>query len=151
MKAGPLTVKFAALVVAALTAACTVEPGPPLTVSDIQLFAPLPGSHAAVGYLSLHNQSNAPLTIESISSPGFGKVQMHETIIRDGVASMLALPSVTIEPGASVKFAAGGKHLMLMQPEPDTATGTNVALQINYDTDGLLIISATMQSRLPAE
>ena len=151
MKTRSLTMKFAMFVVAALTAACTAEPGPPLTVSDIQLLAPLPGSHAAVGYLSLHNQNNAPLTIESISSPDFGEVQMHETVIRDGVASMLALPSVTIEPGASVKFAAGGKHLMLMQPSPDTATGTNVALQINYDTDGLLIISATMQSRLHAE
>jgi len=151
MKTTSLTVKIAMFVVAALTTACTSEPGPALTVSDIQLFAPLPGSHAAVGYLSLHNQSNVPLTIESISSPDFGKVQMHETVIRDGVASMLALPSVTIEPGASVKFAAGGKHLMLMQSEPDTATGTNVTLQINYDTDGLLIVSATMQSRLPVE
>lgn len=151
MKATSLTVKFAMFVVAALTTACTSEPGPALTVSDIQLFAPLSGSHAAVGYLSLHNQSDAPLTIERISSPAFGKVQMHETVIRDGIASMQALPSVTIEPGASVKFAAGGKHLMLMQPASATATGTNVTLEIHYATDGLLIISATMQSRLPAE
>lgn len=135
------------LVVATLTTACTSEPGPPLTVSDIQLFAPIPGSHAAVGYFSLHNQSDAPLTIEHISSPAFGKVQMHETVIRDGVSSMQALPSVIIKPGASVKFAAGGKHLMLMQPAATTATGTNVSLEIHYDTDGLLIVSATMQSR----
>ena len=151
MKIRSLPVKFAVFVVATLTAACTAEPGAPLTVSDIQLFAPLPGSHAAVGYLSLHNQSDAPLSVESISSPGFGNVQMHETVIRDGIASMLALPSVTIEPGASVKFAAGGKHLMLMQPAPATATGTIVTLEIHYDTDGLLIVSATMQSRTPAE
>lgn len=151
MKARTLSMKFAVFVVAAFAAACTAKPGPPLTVSDIQLIAPLPGSHATVGYFSLHNQSDAALTIKNISSPGFGNVQMHETVIRDGVASMLALPFVTIEAGASVEFAAGGKHLMLMQPAPDTATGTNVTLEIHYDTDGLLIISATMQSRLPAE
>ena len=151
MIARSLPVKVVVFVVAVLTAACTAEPGPPLTASDIQLFAPLPGSHAAVGYFSLHNRSNAPLTIESISSPGFANVQMHETVIKDGIASMLALPTVTIEPGASVTFTAGGKHLMLMQPAPETATGTNVMLEIHYDSDGLLIISATMQSRSSAE
>jgi copper(I)-binding protein len=107
----------------------------------------MPGTHAAVGYFSLHNQGDAPLTIERISSPAFGKVQMHETVIRDGISSMQALPSVIIKPGASVQFAAGGKHLMLMQPAAATATGTNVTLEIHYDTDGLLIVSATMQSR----
>lgn len=151
MKARRLDMKFAMLIIAATTAACTPNSGPPLAVSDVELFAPLPGSHAAVGYLSLHNHSDAPLTIDNISSSNFGAVQMHETVIRDGVARMQALPSVTIEPGSSVEFVAGGKHLMLMQPTADTAAGSNVMLEIQYDSGGIVIINATMQSRLPAE
>ncbi len=151
MNARTVTAIFAILVVATPTTACTSKRGPPLTVSDIQLFAPLPGSHAAVGYLSLHNQSNAPLTINNISSPGFDIVQMHETVIRDGVASMQALPSVTIQPGADLEFTAGGKHLMLLQPTRDTAIWSNVTLEIHYDSGGLLIVSATMQTRIIAE
>jgi len=145
--------RFAILIIvaSATASACAPDSGPPLAVSDVRLFAPLPGSHAAVGYLSLHNQSDAPLTIDNISSASFGKVQMHETIIRDGVASMQSLPSVIIEPGSSVHFTAGGKHLMLMQPTADTPAGSDVMLEIQYDSGGMLLISATMQSRLPAE
>ena len=147
MNAKFLVLNFAILVIAA----CTAEPGVPLTVSDVRLFAPLTKSRAAVGYLTLHNQSNAPLTIESISSTNFGNIQMHETVIRDGVARMQALPAVIIEPGSSLEFAAGGKHLMLMQPTADTAVGANITLEIRYDSGGLLIVSATMQTRVPAE
>jgi hypothetical protein len=107
--------------------------------------------HAAVGYLTLHNQGSAPLTIERISSTSFANVQMHETVISDGIASMQALPSVTIAAGASVVFAAGGKHLMLMQPTSSTAAGTTVELEIHYDSGGLVIVSSAMQDRMPAE
>ena len=151
MKATYRHMTFAMLMIAATTAACTPASGPPLAVSDVELYAPLPGSQAGVGYLSLHNHSDAPLTINNISSSGFGAVQMHETVIRDEVARMQALHSVTIEPGSSVEFTAGGKHLMLMQPTADTAAGSDVMLEIQYDSGGILIISATMQSRLPAE
>ena len=151
MKAAYLHAKFAMLIIAATTTACTPHSGPPLAVSDVELYAALPGSHAAVGYLSLHNHSDAPLTIDNISSSGFAAVQMHETVIDDGVASMQPLPSVTIEPGSSVNFVAGGKHLMLMQPTADMAAGSNVMLEIQYDSGGIVIVNATMQSRLPAE
>ena len=98
MNARSLALTLSSLVIAALTTACTPESGAPLTISGIQLFAPLTGSHAAVGYLTVHNQSNAPLTINSISSANFGNVQMHETVIREGIARMQALPTVTIGP-----------------------------------------------------
>jgi copper(I)-binding protein len=64
---------------------------------------------------------------------------------------MQALPAVIIEPGSSLEFAAGGKHLMLMQPTADTAAGANITLEIHYDSGGLLIVSATMQKRTPTE
>ncbi len=64
---------------------------------------------------------------------------------------MQALPTVTIEPGASLEFAAGGKHLMLMQPTADTATGSEVTLEIHYDSGGILLVSAIMQTRMPVE
>ena len=151
MKVGGLHMKFAMLIIAAATVACTAESDPPLAASEVRLLAPLPGSHAAVGYLSLHNRSGAALTIDNISSSNFGEVQMHETLIRDGVARMQALGSVTIEPGASVKFVAGGKHLMLLQPTADLAAGSDIMLEIHYDSGGMLVISTTMQSRLPAQ
>lgn len=134
-----------------LGAACTPEPGAPLAVSGVRIFVPLTAKHAAVGYLTLHNQSSVPLTIERIGSPSFANIQMHETVIRDGVASMRTLPSLTIAPRGSINFTAGGKHLMLMQPTKSAATGTLVELEIHYDSGGLVIVSTAMQERMPAK
>jgi len=134
-----------------MVTACTPEPGPPLSATDVRLFAALTGKNPSVGYLTLHNHSDLPLTIERISSANFATVQMHETRISDHVASMQALPSVTIEPGSSVSFEAGGKHLMLLRPTTGTAAGSAVKLEIHYDASGLLIVSTTLQNRRSAE
>jgi len=134
-----------------LGTACSPEPGAPLAVSEVRLFVPLTATHAAVGYLTLRNRGSVPLTIERIGSARFAIVQMHETVIRDGIASMQSLPSVTIAAGASVKFAAGGKHLMLMQPTSPPVAGTLIELEIHYDSGGLVIVNTTMQERMPAE
>ena len=54
--------------------------------------------------------------IERVTSPQFGKVEMHETVIKDGVSRMSALEEVVLPAGATVEFKPGGKHLMLMRP-----------------------------------
>lgn len=134
-----------------MVTACTPEPGPPLSATEVRLFAALTGNNPSVGYLSLHNHSDLPLTIERISSANFATVQMHETVISDGVASMQALPWVMIEPGSSVRFEAGGKHLMLLRPSTGTVAGSAVKLEIHYAAGGLLIVSATLRNRMSAE
>jgi len=151
MSARQLALNFAMLFVAALATACSAKPAAPLTVSDVRLFAPLTGSQPAVGYFVLHNQSNMPITIERISSSDFGDIQMHETVIRDGVARMQALPTAIIDAGSSLEFVAGGKHLMLLQPAAETVAGSTVMLEFHYDSGGILVVSVAMQARMPAE
>jgi len=133
-----------------LLAACTADNGPPIVISNVHILAPLPGSNAGVAYLTITNNSDAAITVRSIRSPQFARVEMHETTISDGVSRMRPLNSVQIARGTSVDFAAGGKHIMLFGANPQTNTGSPVTLEIEHD-DGLLIVSATLQTRLPAD
>ncbi len=89
------------------------------------------------------------IIVNRIDSPQYDNVQMHETIIEDGVSRMRPIESFQVEPASSVEFARGGKHVMLMKPVTNTLPGSSVTLEIHYDT-GLLIVSATMQERTPA-
>ena len=43
----------------------------------------------------------------------------HEGVFEDGVARMVGMDELALSPGATVEFAPGGKHLMLMRPGDD--------------------------------
>jgi copper(I)-binding protein len=133
-----------------LLAACENDAGPPVSISDVKIFAPIPGSSAGVAYFKIDNTSDAAITVNRIESPQYDGVQMHETTIEDGVSRMRPIESFQVDPSSSVEFKPGGKHLMLMRPSTNVAPGSLVELEIHY-SEGLLIVNATMQNRLPNE
>lgn len=98
--------------------------GPPLVAEDLVVRPPMPGMQMTAGYLTLRNNSDTEITIDRVTSPQFGRVEMHETLIADGVSRMQALPEVVLPPGAAVEFTPGGKHLMLMRPGGELTTVT---------------------------
>jgi copper(I)-binding protein len=110
----------------------------------------MPGSRAGVAYFTIENRGDTAITINRIHSPQYDDVQMHETIIEDGVSRMRPLNSFQVAPTSSVEFMPGGKHLMLMMPSTTLSTGSSVTLEIQYDT-GLLIINSVLQDRIPAQ
>lgn len=135
--------------------ACQQPHGPALNTSNVDVFLPLPGSGAAVAYFRLNNLSDEAISIERISSPQFGKVEMHETTINDGIARMRPVDRLEIAARATTVFEAGGKHVMLTQPKNELVVDATVRLEIHYHYDneshnnesGLVIIDARMQIR----
>ena len=113
----------------------------PLVASDVVINAPPPGMKMSAGYLTLHNNTSEPITITRVSSPQFGSVEMHETVIRDGISRMVALDEVSIPAGQSVDFEPGAKHLMLMRPAGEL---TSVALEFYSGPNLLLSVDATV-------
>ncbi len=131
--------------------ACETAEGPPLTVSELQVYAPLPGQTMSVAYFVLQAGPSA-VTLREVSSPDFAAVEMHATIIGDGVAEMLPLDAVTVAEHSAVTFAAGGNHLMLKRPQEVVEAGDVVTLEFHYeaagrDTRGLLEVSAPLATR----
>ena len=133
-----------------LISACGGDDRPAVEITDVRIFAPLAGSRSGVAYMTIRNNSDEPVAVQSARSPQFARVEMHETFIEDGVSRMRPLGTVTVPPGESVVFEQGGRHFMLMGAESQTGPGSPVTIEISH-TNGLLIVSATMQARLPAE
>lgn len=115
--------------------------GPPLAANDVVVKPPMPGMQMTAGYLTLRNNSGDEITIDRVTSPQFGRVEMHETVIEDGVSRMQALPEVVLAPGAAVEFKPGGKHLMLMRPGDDLTT---VTLAFHSGAAVLLTVSVSI-------
>lgn len=125
---------------ALIVAACSSSDAP-LVAIDVVVNAPPPGMKMSAGYLTLHNNTSAAITITRVSSPQFESVEMHETIIRDGISRMVALGEVTIPAEDSVSFKPGARHLMLMRPTGELAT---VSLEFYSASDLVLAVDATV-------
>ena len=130
-----------AAVVLTVLAACTADSGPPLLVSNVEITTAMPGSKMSAGYMTISNRSGDVIEITRVSSPQFGNVEMHESVIEDGVSRMLRLDSLSIAPGESVNFERGGKHLMLMQPH---GLSRDVTLRLHTGDHLLLSIDTRM-------
>jgi periplasmic copper chaperone A len=72
----------------------------------------------------------------------FGSIEMHGTIMEDGVARMRHQDTVTVGPGAVVSFEPGGLHLMLMQPLDGIPTSGEIAITLLLADGGRLEFSA---------
>jgi copper(I)-binding protein len=85
------------------------------------------------GYVAIKNTGATPKTIISMNSDAFDKVEIHETIMADGVMKMIELENLVIPPGGQVDLKPGGKHMMLIAPKKTMQIGDKIELQVNFD------------------
>ena len=128
--------------------ACSADIQPALVASNVTITRPMPGMNMSAGYLTLANNSDETITITKVSSPNYASVELHESVVRDGVARMRALKKLDIPAGTSTILAPGGKHLMLMRPRASTdkVAVDSVSLQF-YDGANLLLTVTSSEPR----
>lgn len=106
-----------------------------------------PGAMMLAGYLTLTNNGDAVVELESVHSDAFGSVELHRTEIVDGVSRMRAVPNLSIAPGESVQLSPGGMHLMLMQPAAQL--GERVAIVFNWRDGSHLTVAFPLRHDAP--
>ncbi len=102
-------------VLACLLASCSASHAP-LVASNVIVTRPVPGTQISAAYLALTNTSRQKITITKFTSPNFESAELHESVLDDGIARMIALEELTILPQQTVVLQPGGLHLMLMRP-----------------------------------
>ena len=125
-----------------LVGACSADTQPALVASDVTITQPMPGMTMSAGYLTLTNNTEETITITRVSSPQYASVELHESVVDDGVARMRPLEKIEIPAGRNTILAPGGKHLMLMRPTKVAAD--SVSLQF-YDGATLLLTVASSE------
>lgn len=135
--------RFGILLAVILIGACSAESLPPLVATDVVVTRPLPGMQMSAAYLSLTNNTDEAIRISRVASAQYESVQLHESIVEDGVARMRLIPLLEIPAGETVTMKRGGKHLMLMRP---TGATESVSLQFLDGENLVLAIDATFEA-----
>ena len=122
---------FVCLILAlALVPAAGEEAG--VSVRDAWIREAPPGMTMTAGYMELRNNTSRQQVLAAASSSVFDSVTVHRTIVKDGMARMVHASQIELGPNASLIFAPGGFHLMLMNPKRTLRPGDPVVINMEF-------------------
>jgi iron complex outermembrane receptor protein len=140
------------LALLALALVATAAPAHDYTVGSLQIGHPwsrpvAAGMPVGVAYLSITNHGKTEEVLLSARSPAAARVEIHQTIVSEGMARMRPLPQIAIAPGATVKIAPGGIHLMLLGLERAFVLGDEVPLTLTFRDAGDVPVVIKIEAR----
>jgi copper(I)-binding protein len=91
-----------------------------------------PGVAVMAGYMLLQNNTSRPQVLVAARSSGFETVMIHRTIGKGGMTGMEHAPQIELLPNASLLFAPGGYHLMLLNPKRTLRAGDRVDIRLEF-------------------
>jgi periplasmic copper chaperone A len=121
-----------------------------LEIANAWIRSAPPGAMMLAGYATLHNTGDAPVIVTAAGSADFGDVSLHKSVEENGVMRMLPLQSVVIAPGASIDFAPGERHLMLMQPRRELKRGDSVKISLTLQSGAAASAEFLVRDEAPA-
>ncbi len=118
-----------------------------ISLTNLEIYAPLPGNTVTSGYANITNNTDVTISIDSITSPNFKTVEIHETIIVSGIARMIEIEQLTIPANNDVVLKRGGKHIMFFDPTENIKIGKNIKLNIKLSNNENLKLEVPAKSR----
>jgi len=101
-----------------LTSACCNQKAPnDISINDAWVREAPPNAMMMAGYATIKNNTDQDRTLTFAKSEQFKMVEIHKTIVVDGVAKMRRQDNLVIPAGDSLELKPGSYHLMLMHPQ----------------------------------
>jgi len=92
----------------------------------------LPAGLPAAGYVTLINHGDQPIKLIGARSEAYRDISLHHSMSHEGMSHMEAIGEITVPANSTLRFAAAGYHLMLMQPTHALTPGNHVELTLHF-------------------
>jgi copper(I)-binding protein len=135
-----------ALTLALVLVACGPDGDPALRVSDAQAAVPLAGSSQLV--LEITNTGDGDDALLAVDTDAAIGIELHETRIEDGFATMVDLDEVVVPAGETVRFRPGGLHLMMLGPDDEVVLGARFPITLRFDRSDPITVTAEVRDLL---
>jgi copper(I)-binding protein len=100
-------------------------------ISDMKVMAPPPGSKVTAGFLTINNISSDTLVVSAVSSAAIPRIEMHESVVKNDIASMVKQEQLSIPAGETLELKHGSYHLMLMDLDTTLTPGTTLSITLH--------------------
>lgn len=104
---------------------------------------------AMAAYMTITNTSNETRKLTAVSCKLFSKVEIHRTVMHEGITKMVLQKELIIPAGKSVSLEPGGYHLMLIDLEAVPREGDEVEMELQFDDGQTLRIKIPVRFKSP--
>lgn len=104
-----------------------------------------PAVPVRAGYMTIHNPTSGTQRIVGVTSESFASVEIHESLMQDGMMRMEKQDQLVIDAGATVTLQPGGLHLMMMNPQQPTKPGETHRLRLKLGDGSTQQIDMTVR------
>lgn len=102
-------------------------------------------SKVMVAYMTFKNTGPESLEIMRATSDLYSSIEFHETIEKNGMASMIRHYSLTIGGNSTLELKRGGRHLMLFNPVKPLVAGDTVNITFTSKSNTAKTVSVTVK------
>ena len=106
-----------------------------------------PTSVNGAAYLTVHNRGSVTDRLLEVESDIAGKAELHNHVMQDGQMSMMRLSGVDFPPNASVVFAPGGLHVMLLGLTKPLVRDEQYPLILRFEQAGEIPVVVSIRER----
>jgi len=105
--------------------------GGELMVHEAWVMLPPPNSSAAA-FMNIHNHTGEEVALVGADTESASRIEIHESMISNGVAKMKEREAVSISAGETLVLAPRALHLMLLEPV-DLSEGDEVQIELRFE------------------
>ena len=117
-----------------------------LVVTDPWIRSAPPNAPALGAFMLLENDSDSEVSVvDAYSSLEVDRVELHRTMMDDGVMKMIPQQSIPIPPHSSTDLAPGSWHIMLIGPSKVPSMGEVVQLTLVLDDGTKQVVDAMVR------
>lgn len=106
-----------------------------------------PGLKVHVAYMTIVNRGAIDQIIVSAESTDYERIELHRSVIKDGVSTMEAIGEVKVPANGRIEFAPTGLHLMLIGPRRPPALDGHVQIVLRLNSGEEVDVSAVIRRR----
>jgi copper(I)-binding protein len=147
LELGRLAVIGSAVVGAALMTVVLASAGESLQAENAWVPWAPPGLKVHVAYMTIVNRGATDQIIVSAESTDYERIELHRSVIKDGVSTMEAIGEVKVPANGRIEFAPTGLHLMLIGPRRPPALDGHVQIVLRLSSGEEVDVSAVIRRR----
>jgi len=116
-----------------------------IKIDDAWVRSAPPSAKVMAGYMKMTNHSLKTITVTDINSPQFKKVEVHRTVMHEGMMHMEKVEPLNLDSHQQLILEPGGYHLMLIKPVDVIAEGEQVHFNFSFDNGDKLSLMAEVK------
>ena len=140
-----LNMRFVSLWVAALIGTAVAASNSSIEVLNTWARATVPGASTGAAFMTVRATGEADQLVGA-SSPVAEHVDVHSSVMNNGIMEMRAMDAVDVVPGRPTTFAPGGLHFMLMGLRHPLAEGSTFPLTVRFRKAGAITVNVRVAS-----